>query len=101
MSEKHLLFRCHGEDAQDHAQLACEFVKGYFDLWNQRVKMTSEAYEYPGREESGAPIPYDVFIETANQHTADIAHAAGWSYLTAREVNAKVENLKKNGGETQ
>ena len=95
---KHTLFRVHGKTPEATAQDAAEFIRGYFSNWNKRVTvivLPADLADWivEGIKEreaiGGDPIPWDVCIETANKHTVDIAHAAGWSYLTGKEVHAK------------
>lgn len=98
IKSKHCLFRCHGATPEATAQDAAELIRGYFSNWNQRVTIVTEPaplaeWIVEGIQEraatGGDPIPWDVCIETANQHTVDVAHAAGWSYLVGKQVRAK------------
>lgn len=89
MKKKHLLFRCHGATAEADAQAAAEFVRGYFDLWRARAKMSVEPMKDRILMDDDAPLPFDVFIETADLQKVSIAHAAGWSYLVGKEVRSK------------
>jgi hypothetical protein len=88
MKKNYLLFRCHGEHAQATAQDAADFITGYFANWSQRVKVTIKPMERTTLEDDTS-LPWDVYIETANPDRVNIAHAAGWSYLTGKEVLKK------------
>ena len=79
---KRVLFRLHGKHAQEIAEDCKQFIKGYFDMFNQKVRLSIEIFD-PEMEFLSIPVhPYDLFIHTASNEVEHTAHAAGWSYIT-------------------
>lgn len=77
------LYRVHKEHAQERAEQSAKVIRGYFGLWNKRVKITVKKCDFSSIYPEGNPFPtpYDVKITTADDHTEAIAHAVGWAYL--------------------
>ncbi len=79
---KRLLFRIHGAGAETKAEDCKAFIRGYFDLWRQRVRLSVECANLADVDVQ----PYDLFVHTSKDEQERIAHAAGWSYLQAFQI---------------
>lgn len=90
---KRILFRLHGKNAQAIAEDCKQFIKGYFDLTNNKIKLSVEIFEL---EYINSPYPYDLFVHTAKDEVEHIAHAAGWSYIAGIDQARELYNQANN-----
>jgi len=81
---KTLLFRVHKQTDDKFIKEVITFTKGYFDLSNQKVKLSFEEFILsdfiPGIEINTGKI-YDLFIHTSDKNKMNIAHACSWTYV--------------------
>jgi len=80
---KTLLFRIHNQTNDKFIKEVIAFTKGYFDLGNQKIKLSFEEFILndfiPGIEKNSGKI-YDLFIHTSDMNKVKIAHACSWTY---------------------
>ena len=93
-----ILYRCHGQTAQEHAESSAEAIKGYFDLFNMRVRLIVEKADL---DLVISHHPYDVKIITSDDAKERLAHGVGWAYLQGvRDGTCKFKALYTQASNT-
>ena len=99
---KHMLFRMHKQTDSTKIQDVIDFIHGYLDLNNRKgYKLSFEEFKIDEDLAQPEGKMFDLFITTKTQALADVAHAAAWSYVTAKEGITSVEYVRamaKNAG---
>lgn len=84
MSEK-LLFRLHKQENEKYAEEIKNFVKYYFDLSNEKVKIIIREFKLDPEFAQPEGKMFDIFIKTSDENKYNIAHACAWSYCQGKK----------------
>ena len=95
MNTKHMLFRMHKQNDSAKIQDVIDFTDGYLDLNNKKgYKLSFEEFKVDEDFAQPEGKMFDLFITTKTQALADLAHAAAWSYVTAKSGIDSVDYVR-------
>lgn len=82
---KKILFRMHNQDDDSKVKEVIEFTKGYFDLHDEKVKLSYSEFKLSPKFAQPEGKMFDLFIHTSDENKARIAHAAAWTWVTCKQ----------------
>ncbi len=85
MKNKHNLFRMHNQIDNKESKEVVEFVKGYFDLYNEKVKISIVEFKLDSELAQPKGKMFDLILHTSDENKVRLVHACAWTYVTMKE----------------